>query len=779
MGLIHINDIEDFVIPKRLAELSQHMQNDQQKIRGGVTWEGQDLSIEDESRINDNLGDENDRQMEILEIHNHINQVDLAKKSTKQLIQGPLVRWVRFLPVRSLKVLLVENDDSTRHVVCALLRNCGYEVEAVANGQQAWIILEDLTTNIDLVLTEVILPCLSGISLLSKIMNHKMRKNIPVIVMSSHDSMSVVFKCLSRGAVDFLVKPLRKNELKILWQHVWRKCHSSSGSGSESGVRTQKSLKSESGEHSSNEHGNCDEDDIGSIALNARDRSDNGSGTQNSWTKLAVEVDSPRLMSPREKLGDPSSGSAGAQVVHSVPAKTTTKDCETQDALGMIIDINLEITAPRSIPTLMQPLGQREVPSNNDACNYNINESSEKEKVDHDKEERQQVDQQNSTEERLVGEYKNQVIIGPTGVDLVSNINSNSDPILEIQCLENPNGMISNEEDKNIYGNHRTLNGATADVGSSVQDQHVLKPSHRSAFSRYNSASHQAPAGNVGSCSPIDNSSEAAKTVESVQGMQTYFNNMPRNTLYSNGSNNNYDMGSATNNNDFTKPPATIEFMQASSTSQPTQNVALQPSPQENGDQQHIQVQHHHHYHHHHHHHHMHNMVAHHQAEANQNGQSLQLKTAMSLNESSTNPLMSSAPVKSNNNDAANLSLNGSASGSHHGSNMDMGNNNNNATLLHGRSAGNMEHDHDNNRIISEKEGTISLMRFDQTAPNVTIQNRFERREAALNKFRQKRKERCFEKRVRYQSRKKLAEQRPRVRGQFARHAVDENNKGK
>lgn len=45
-------------------------------------------------------------------------------------------------------------------------------------------------------------------------------------VMSSHDSMNVVFKCLSKGAVDFLVKPVRKNELKNLWQHVWRRCTS-------------------------------------------------------------------------------------------------------------------------------------------------------------------------------------------------------------------------------------------------------------------------------------------------------------------------------------------------------------------------------------------------------------------------------------------------------------------------------------------------------------------------------------------------------------------------
>lgn len=108
------------------------------------------------------------------------------------------------------------------------------------------------------------MPCLSGIGLLCKMMNKKIYKDIPVIskhisttifnqvthfsffffflcifskigtcdyyigwvlfaVMSSHDSKSMVYKCLSKGAVDFLVKPIRKNELKNLWQHVWRK----------------------------------------------------------------------------------------------------------------------------------------------------------------------------------------------------------------------------------------------------------------------------------------------------------------------------------------------------------------------------------------------------------------------------------------------------------------------------------------------------------------------------------------------------------------------------
>lgn len=48
------------------------------------------------------------------------------------------------------------------------------------------------------------------------------------------------------------------------------------------------------------------------------------------------------------------------------------------------------------------------------------------------------------------------------------------------------------------------------------------------------------------------------------------------------------------------------------------------------------------------------------------------------------------------------------------------------------------------------------------------------RRLAAVARFREKRKHRSFVKKVRYESRKKLAEQRPRVRGQFVKIEVSE-----
>ncbi|XVE73624.1 hypothetical protein DITRI_Ditri11bG0133600 [Diplodiscus trichospermus] len=151
------------------------------------------------------------------------------KKDEEKDGSSDVVRWERFLPRMVLRVLLVEADDSTRQIIAALLRKCSYRVvAAVPDGLMAWEILKDRPQNIDLILTEVELPSISGYALLTLVMEHDICKNIPVIMMSSHDSISMVLKCMLKGAADFLIKPVRRNELRNLWQHVWRR-HSLAG----------------------------------------------------------------------------------------------------------------------------------------------------------------------------------------------------------------------------------------------------------------------------------------------------------------------------------------------------------------------------------------------------------------------------------------------------------------------------------------------------------------------------------------------------------------------
>ncbi|XP_010912376.1 two-component response regulator-like APRR5 [Elaeis guineensis] len=188
-----------------------------------------------------------------------------------------VIRWESFLPRRSIRVLLVEHDDSTRHIVAALLRKCSYHVVAVADGLKAWDVLKEKHYSFDLVLTEVAMPSLSGIGLLSKIVGTEECKNIPVIMMSSHDAIGVVLKCMLKGAVDFLVKPVRKNELCNLWHHVWRR-------------------------HCSSSYANASENNAASNHISANvgdgsktgENSNQGSETQSSDNKLEMEIESDK-----------------------------------------------------------------------------------------------------------------------------------------------------------------------------------------------------------------------------------------------------------------------------------------------------------------------------------------------------------------------------------------------------------------------------------------------------------------------------------------------------
>jgi pseudo-response regulator 5 len=156
----------------------------------------------------------NETEVKEEKMNDHDNVDDQSKE---------VFRWEMLLPKINVTVLLVESDRATRRLITAILKNCSYIVIAVSNGLKAWETLKTKATDIDLILTEMELPAISGLELLSKIMEHEICKNIPVIMMSSHDSRITAMNCMFKGAADFLIKPVRKNELTNLWQHVWRK----------------------------------------------------------------------------------------------------------------------------------------------------------------------------------------------------------------------------------------------------------------------------------------------------------------------------------------------------------------------------------------------------------------------------------------------------------------------------------------------------------------------------------------------------------------------------
>mmetsp|Transcript_7945 Transcript_7945/g.29386 ORF Transcript_7945/g.29386 Transcript_7945/m.29386 type:complete len:511 (+) Transcript_7945:325-1857(+) len=128
---------------------------------------------------------------------------------------------------KMLKVLLVEDDLPTQAVVAALLRSCQYEVTTASDGEEAlreWRRAQK-EKKYDFILSDHTMPGMTGFELMQKMQESDrevLTRKVPFIMMSARDDADTVMKCLQGGAADYLVKPIRKNELKNLWTHVWR-----------------------------------------------------------------------------------------------------------------------------------------------------------------------------------------------------------------------------------------------------------------------------------------------------------------------------------------------------------------------------------------------------------------------------------------------------------------------------------------------------------------------------------------------------------------------------
>ncbi|XP_073011957.1 two-component response regulator-like PRR1 [Typha latifolia] len=129
----------------------------------------------------------------------------------------------RFLDRSKVRILLCDSDPKSSQEVLHLLCNCSYQVTSVRSARQVINVLNTQGADIDIILAEVDLPIAKGFKMLKYIARERELRRIPIIMMSAQDEVSVVVKCLRLGAADYLVKPLRTNELLNLWTHMWRR----------------------------------------------------------------------------------------------------------------------------------------------------------------------------------------------------------------------------------------------------------------------------------------------------------------------------------------------------------------------------------------------------------------------------------------------------------------------------------------------------------------------------------------------------------------------------
>jgi CheY-like chemotaxis protein/anti-sigma regulatory factor (Ser/Thr protein kinase) len=114
------------------------------------------------------------------------------------------------------RILVVEDDRSTRHLLSGLLKAAGFSVATARDGVNAFRHLK--RRSFDLVLLDIWMPRMNGLELLARLRNEPVRPR--VVVMTSDDTPETLLQAVREQAYQYITKPVEPKALVELLHHV-------------------------------------------------------------------------------------------------------------------------------------------------------------------------------------------------------------------------------------------------------------------------------------------------------------------------------------------------------------------------------------------------------------------------------------------------------------------------------------------------------------------------------------------------------------------------------
>jgi len=107
------------------------------------------------------------------------------------------------------RILIVDDEESFRHMLSVILIKEGYEVETSANGEEG--LQKAGTSSFDQILCDIRMPHMDGLAFLREIKKTGMEATI--IVMSAYGTVDIAIEAMKLGAYDYISKPFKPDEI--------------------------------------------------------------------------------------------------------------------------------------------------------------------------------------------------------------------------------------------------------------------------------------------------------------------------------------------------------------------------------------------------------------------------------------------------------------------------------------------------------------------------------------------------------------------------------------
>ena len=109
------------------------------------------------------------------------------------------------------KILVVDDEESMRHMLTLILKREGYEAQAVEKGSEALQLVD--SESFDFILSDVVMPEMDGLTLLQALKQKKVEAS--VIMMSAYGNLDTAVEAMKRGAYDYVNKPFKPDEILL------------------------------------------------------------------------------------------------------------------------------------------------------------------------------------------------------------------------------------------------------------------------------------------------------------------------------------------------------------------------------------------------------------------------------------------------------------------------------------------------------------------------------------------------------------------------------------